>query len=313
MRKFAYSFIGVLVLIFSFFMQAKASGEMVITPNPIPDNATPIEVYFNAPCDEDNRPMYMIFSPDNTSSSTGQYLSCETDFYGIQRGWWDFAGDFIPGIWHFVKANLTPSDYDSFGVNMTYPEVLSEPYYLDEDYSVVLLNNLLVTTTSINNLTLGTPYSQYLRADGGVPEYTWQVATGTLPLDLSLSSSGVLSGTPTEPGIYNFTVEVSDASSTVATSTFSVRVNNKISISTRNLPDGKVDYSYSKIILTNGGTDPLSWSLGSGSLPAGLSLDSNSGNISGIPTTAGTSNFSIEVEDANGNTNNIYLHLTIEP
>ncbi len=109
-----------------------------VSPNPVPNNDTPLYVNFEAPCHEDGSPIYMIFAPDGTSDGTGQFFSCGIDPYGSQRGWWDFGGDYIPGAWHFVKANLTPSQYYSFGVSETYPEVLSESYYLGEDYSVIL-------------------------------------------------------------------------------------------------------------------------------------------------------------------------------
>lgn len=70
------------------------------------------------------------------------------------------------------------------------------------------------------------PYTATLRAAGGAPPYAWSVVAGQLPAGLSLSAAGVLSGTPTETGASEFTVEVSDLSSPqqTATGTFTLAV-----------------------------------------------------------------------------------------
>src|SRR3984885_12326212 len=73
---------------------------------------------------------------------------------------------------------------------------------------------LQITTTSLPNGVQGQAYpSTQLQATGGIPPYTWQLTGGTtLPSNLSLSSSGVITGTPMTPGVYNtFTVQVSDS------------------------------------------------------------------------------------------------------
>jgi hypothetical protein len=74
-----------------------------------------------------------------------------------------------------------------------------------------------------------------------------------------------------------------------------------LSISTGSLPTATVDVPYIEIITTNNyGTAPYAFSLASGSLPAGLTLDPGTGTISGTPTAAGLCNFSITVKDATG-------------
>jgi Putative Ig domain len=69
---------------------------------------------------------------------------------------------------------------------------------------------------------VGTPYSQQLQASGGTGTLTWTKTSGTLPRGLSLSAGGQLSGTPTKPGSYTFTVQVVDSSvpQKTATKTF---------------------------------------------------------------------------------------------
>ncbi len=67
-----------------------------------------------------------------------------------------------------------------------------------------------VTTTSLPPATVGTPYSQQLNAQGGLPPYKWKAVASTLPAGLLLSKTGLLSGTPTTPGNYTISVTVTD-------------------------------------------------------------------------------------------------------
>jgi len=112
-------------------------------------------------------------------------------------------------------------------------------------------------------------------------------------------STGVISGTPTLPGgTSSFTVRVQDAGGQSATQALSITINLPAppSITTTTLPGGTVGKLYNQSLQATGGTGALTWSLSSGSLPAGLSL-SPAGVISGTPTNAGTSNFTVRVRD----------------
>jgi hypothetical protein len=73
--------------------------------------------------------------------------------------------------------------------------------------------SIAVTTTSLPTATVGTSYSQQLRASGGVPPYKWKATAATLPPGLTVSKTGLLSGTPTTPGNYTITVTVTDKTS----------------------------------------------------------------------------------------------------
>jgi putative cell wall-binding protein len=83
---------------------------------------------------------------------------------------------------------------------------------------------LAVTTTSVPTGVVGTAYTQALAATGGTSPYTWTVTTGTLPAGLSLSSAGVISGTPTVRGPATFTVTATDAAAATATGTLTLPV-----------------------------------------------------------------------------------------
>jgi hypothetical protein len=64
------------------------------------------------------------------------------------------------------------------------------------------------------------------------------------------------------------------------------------------LPNGTVNTTYTQTLSASGGATPYTWSLLSGTLPAGLSLNTSTGGITGTPTTAGTSNFTVQVADS---------------
>src|SRR5205814_1142993 len=163
---------------------------------------------------------------------------------------------------------------------------------------------LSITTASpLVSGTVGTAYSQPLAATGGTPPYAWSVISGSLPAGLTLNAtSGAISGTPTTAGTSNFTVQVTDSSSGKASKAFTLKIGRascRQSIKTASpLPTGTVGTVYSQTLAATGGTPPYAWSVISGSLPAGLTLNATSGAMSGTPTTAGTSNFTVQVTDS---------------
>lgn len=80
----------------------------------------------------------------------------------------------------------------------------------------IVVAQLAITTASLPGGSLGVAYSATLAATGGQTPYTWSVSAGSLPAGLSLSSAGVISGTPTAPGTASFTVQVVDSTGALA-------------------------------------------------------------------------------------------------
>ncbi len=83
------------------------------------------------------------------------------------------------------------------------------------------------------------------------------------------------------------------------------------SITTASLPAGTVNTAYSSTLNVTSGTAPFVWSVSSGSLPAGLSLESSTGIISGTPTGAVNSSFTVKVTDANDMTSTRSLSIAV--
>src|SRR6266571_3077779 len=157
-----------------------------------------------------------------------------------------------------------------------------------------------ITTSSLPAGQMGTAYQATLAASGGTTPYSWSLASGSLPGGLSLNStSGVISGTPSASGTSSFTVQVMDSASKAAQQALSIAISGSSpAITTSSLPAGQMGAAYQATLSASGGTTPYSWSLASGSLPAGLSLNSASGVISGTPSASGTSSFTVQVTDS---------------
>jgi hypothetical protein len=173
---------------------------------------------------------------------------------------------------------------------------------------------VITTASPLPSVTAGVFYSTSFAVTGGTPPYgTW--TSTTLPPGLSLSAGGVLSGTPTTPGPYTFTVFVPDSASVVASKLFSLTVNGPLTITTASpLPNGALSSGYSQTFAATGGTPPyIFWSVTSGALPSGLSLNGDTGVLSGTPTATGTFNFTVRVTDSTDATGSKPFVLTINP
>ena len=72
---------------------------------------------------------------------------------------------------------------------------------------------LALGTSPMSQITKGIPFSVPLTASGGATPYTWTISAGTLPTGMTLSTSGVVSGTSTQAGVFGFTAQVTDSSS----------------------------------------------------------------------------------------------------
>ncbi|WP_433791392.1 S8 family serine peptidase [Actinoplanes sp. CA-252034] len=149
---------------------------------------------------------------------------------------------------------------------------------------------------------VGVPYSARLTLATG-RRGTWKLDSGTLPAGLSLSSAGVVSGTPEKPGRYTVTVRFTDYVPQAVTKRVVIPVVATTPlITTEVLPDLIAEVPFEQWFEVAGGRDGV-WTLDSGELPAGLSLSAD-GLLSGVPTgAAGTAyTFTIRFTDAWGQT-----------
>jgi hypothetical protein len=170
---------------------------------------------------------------------------------------------------------------------------------------------LSIQNQSVPAGTIGQPYSQTLTVHsisntsqpGSPTSATWSIQSGTLPPGVSLSSAGVLSGTPTTEGSYTFVVRAQGGGGAVDTETEVLHVRKPVVVSSPfqapPAEKSEVTAPFEAAQSATGGTGTFTWTISGGSLPAGLDLAAD-GTISGTPTVPGRFTFVVRVTDSEG-------------
>jgi hypothetical protein len=166
--------------------------------------------------------------------------------------------------------------------------------------SLVIGTSLTITTTSLPNAATGIAYAQTLTVTGGVAPLQWTITGGSPPAGITLgATSGTLRGTPASAGSSTFTVRVQDSAGAAATQQLTLEVLPGLTISTPTaLPSASEGAAYSHTLAAAGGTAPYRWQVTIGTLPTGLLLNAETGEISGTPTLFGNFSFIVQVTDA---------------
>lgn len=152
------------------------------------------------------------------------------------------------------------------------------------------------------NGVLGSPYTHLAPIiPGGTPPYTYAITAGALPTGLALDdppNTSIITGIPTVPGVFPFTIEVTDSLAVTADVDCSIEVVAALSIICDNPPAGATGVFYSHTFPVSGGVPPYSYLVTFGVLPGGLTLDPDTGIISGTPNAAGVFPFTVRVTDS---------------
>lgn len=185
-----------------------------------------------------------------------------------------------------------------------------------------------ITTTSLPDGAIGTVYSQTLAAVNGTAPYTWSVISGAFPPGLTLNTStGVISGTPTVPGLASFTVQCTDSTGgTPETDQQPLTINipsSGITVTTATLPQAIAGDAYSATLTASGGVPPYTWAVldtsnsnetgGTGSLPAGFTLNASTGAVTGSSSVLGSTPVTFQVTDSASNNATAVLALIVAP
>jgi hypothetical protein len=220
---------------------------------------------------------------------------------------WSIAGSLPAGLTFNAKTGViagTPTTAGSVSFSAQILDSSDVPYTVKAAETIAISTPVAPLEFISGNPpsgTVGVAYSTSLNASGGTPPYSFSVTSGSLPSGLTLShATGAIAGTPTAAGTSVFTGQVTDASGTVASASFSITINPVSSgdgLGLSLLPGATVGVPYSAIIGVSGGTAPYACVQTGGSLPAGLSL-SSSCVVSGTPTTAGTSTMMVMATDS---------------
>jgi len=192
----------------------------------------------------------------------------------------------------------TPTSSASFTFTVQVSDSASN--IASKPFTVVIASGVIITSApTLPNGSAGTAYAQTLTAAGGTPPYAWAIASGTLPTGLALSTTGIISGTPTTAATATFAIQATDSTGAKASKTFTLTIVSAPTISTGStLPSAEIGVPYSQSLTAVGGTPPYTWSVIASALPPGLTL-SASGGIGGTPGTAGDFPFTVQVTDSN--------------
>jgi len=167
----------------------------------------------------------------------------------------------------------------------------------DSDRSKSFAPGFQITTTNLPNSSVGSVMSQSLTTQDGQAPYTWALAAGSLPQDVSLTQTGVLGGTVGSSGTFNFRVRVTDGVGSQAERDLVLLVSAQPVQWNAGSPfnTGTVGQQYGGNLNQSitGGTTPVTFTVVTGALPGGIALDETTGALTGAPTTAG--NFSVSV------------------
>ncbi|TAG39555.1 MAG: T9SS C-terminal target domain-containing protein, partial [Cytophagia bacterium] len=191
-------------------------------------------------------------------------------------------------------SNGTCSGTQTYSINVTCPTTMLSP-------------------SALPNVIQGASYNQTVTQIGLIGTLTWSVSVGTLPAGLTLNTStGAITGTATGFGNSNFTTQVSNGTCS-GTQTYSINVTcPTTTLNPSTLPNAIQGASYNQTLTQTGLSGTLTWSVSVGNLPAGLTLNSTTGAITGTATTLGTSNFTIQVSNGTCSGTQVFNSFLVE-
>ncbi|MES2736436.1 MAG: SdrD B-like domain-containing protein [Verrucomicrobiota bacterium] len=162
---------------------------------------------------------------------------------------------------------------------------------------------LTVSTSTLPAASVGTFYDQMLAAAGGTGPYTWDITSGTLPAGMSLvPATGRLSGSPTtgNGAGASLVFRATDANGCQVSRTLVLRVCPVINLSPSTLPAPVLGAAYDQTVTASSGAAPYLYAVGTGSLPAGLTLNVSTGKITGVATSLAPASLTLTATDTNG-------------
>ena len=262
----------------------------------------------------------IITQPSNQTVTTGQTAIFSVSASGAAplSYQWNKNGMAISGA--TLSSYTTPAETTSGCGSRFTVTVSNSAGKAISDTAVLTVNAaasgapLQIATSSLPLTEVGVEFQAGLSATGGVQPYRWSVVSGRLPPALSLSpNTGALTGTTSQEGQFDFGVQVSDSSSPnpqTAMKALLLSVVLALQIAPGGLPNGQVGVSYQASLSGSGGVPPYAWYI-VGAPPSGLSLNTKSAAIAGTPAQAGTSTFTVALEDSAGYTTQKSSSITI--
>ncbi len=216
---------------------------------------------------------------------------------------WSLSGGSLPANLMLSSGGLisgTPNVPGSYPITVRATDSANN-CFTDKAYTLMVnCQTITVSPTSLPNGTVATAYTQSVSQSGGVGTITWSVSAGSLPPGISLSSNTGnpvnLTGTPTVSGTFNFTLRATDTNGCFGERAYSVTMSCVTSVMPTSLSPSSIPIAspYSQQFTLQGGSGTVTWTISAGALPSGLTLDLNTGLLSGSPNVSGTFNFTVQ-------------------
>jgi hypothetical protein len=191
-----------------------------------------------------NTTYVVSYHTDAGESADPGFFSTQSVVNGPLTALQNGGTDGFNGVYSVGLAPGTFPNLDSSGAN----------YWVDVVFTPLPLT---LTTSSLPNGVQGVAYTASLAASGGIGAYTWSIASGNLPANLSLNTStGAITGTPTAAGTSNFTVQVTDSATptpVTTTKALSIIIAGPLTITTVSLPNGVQGVAYTASLAASGG------------------------------------------------------------
>jgi CSLREA domain-containing protein len=218
-----------------------------------------------------------------TASPSGSYT------FGVT------AGSLPPGLSLAPSGALTGTPTTSGTYNFTVTATGAGSCTGNRAYTLTIgCPTIVLAPTTLPNAQVNTSYSQTITATPASGSYIFGLTNGTLPTGLTLSAAGLLAGTPTQNGTFNFRITATGFGTCSGFRDYQIVVSGcaTITVIPPSLSDGVVGKSYSQNVNASP-TNNYTFMAVAGNLPNGLSLDSTTGKLTGKPKKAGTYTFTV--------------------
>ena len=172
----------------------------------------------------------------------------------------------------------------SFNFTVQVADSAKQPATDTQALTIDVVDPLLITTTTLPNTSVGAAYNATVAVSGGAPPYAFGIGPGELPSGLGINAGGVIAGTvAADARSQVFSVFVDDGTFPPQNATQGYEIDVDLEITTTALPDATGGEPYTATLVSQGGLLPLTWLLTAGTLPAGLTGNAATGEISGTP------------------------------